>query len=108
MNIALRGYGKMGKAIEKIAIERGHEIVAKIDINQPVHDFSNVDVAIDFSDPSAAYQNIYNCIENGIPVVSGTTGWLDKYQEIVDYCHQKGGAFIYASNVSGGVNLCCK
>ena len=105
MNIALLGYGKMGKAIEKIAIERGHEIVAKIDINQLINDFSNVDVAIDFSDPSAAYQNIYNCIENGIPVVSGTTGWLDKYQEIVDYCHQKGGAFIYASNFSVGVNL---
>ncbi len=105
MNIALLGYGKMGKAIEKIAIDRGHEIVAKIDIDQPANDFSNVDVAIDFSDPSAAYLNIYNCIKKGIPVVSGTTGWLDKYEEIVDYCHQKGGAFIYASNFSVGVNL---
>ena len=105
MNIALLGYGKMGKAIEQIAMERGHQIVLKIDIDQKEYDFSNVDLAIDFSDPSAAYQNIYNCIENGIPVVSGTTGWLSRYDEIVEFCKLKKGAFIYASNFSVGVNL---
>jgi len=105
MNIALLGYGKMGKAIEQIAMERGHQIVLKIDIDQKEYDFSNVDLAIDFSDPSAAYQNIYNCIENGIPVVSGTTGWLSRYDEIVEFCNLKKGAFIYASNFSVGVNL---
>lgn len=105
MKIALLGYGKMGKAIEKIAVDRGHEIVLKIDIDQKNYDFSEVDVAIDFSDPSAAFQNIHKCIENGIPVVSGTTGWLSRYNEIVDYCNQKNGSFIYASNFSVGVNL---
>jgi 4-hydroxy-tetrahydrodipicolinate reductase len=105
MNIALLGYGKMGKAIEQIAVERGHQIVLKIDIDQKEYNFSNVDLAIDFSDPSAAYQNIYNCIENGIPVVSGTTGWLSGYDEIVEFCNLKKGAFIYASNFSIGVNL---
>lgn len=105
MNIALLGYGKMGKTIEKIAVERGHKIVLKIDIDQTSYDFDEVDVAIDFSDPSAAFQNIYNCIENEVPVVSGTTGWLNDYQKIVDFCQQKKGAFLYASNFSVGVNL---
>lgn len=105
MNIALLGYGKMGKAIEKIAVERGHIIALKVDIDNSDYDFSGVDVAIDFSDPSAAYQNIYNCLENGIPVVSGTTGWLSKYQDVLEYCAEKKGAFIYASNFSVGVNL---
>lgn len=105
MKIALLGYGKMGKAIEKIAVDRGHEIVLKIDIDQRNYDFSKVEVAIDFSDPSAAFQNIHICIENGIPVVSGTTGWLSRYNEIVDFCNQKNGSFIYASNFSVGVNL---
>ena len=105
MNIALLGYGKMGKAIERVALERGHQIVLKIDIDHEEYNFSSVDLAIDFSDPSAAFQNIYNCIENGIPVVSGTTGWLSRYDEIVDFCNLKKGAFIYASNFSVGVNL---
>ncbi len=105
MKIALLGYGKMGKAIEKIAVDRGHEIVLKIDIDQKNYDFSEVEVAIDFSDPSAAFQNIHICIENGIPVVSGTTGWLSRYNEIVDFCKEKNGSFIYASNFSVGVNL---
>ena len=105
MNIALLGYGKMGKAIEEVALERGHQIVLKVDIDQKEYDFSRVDLAIDFSDPTAAYQNIYKCIENDIPVVSGTTGWLSRYDEIVDFCNQKKGAFIYASNFSVGVNL---
>ncbi len=105
MNIALLGYGKMGKTIEKIAISRGHQIVLKIDIEQQEYDFSQVDVAIDFSDPGAAFQNIYKCIESGIPVVSGTTGWLEKYDEIVNFCNENNGAFLYASNFSIGVNL---
>ena len=105
MNIALLGYGKMGKAIEQVALKRGHQIVLKVDIDHKQYDFSGVDLAIDFSDPSAAFQNIYNCIENDIPVVSGTTGWLSGYDEIVDFCNLKKGAFIYASNFSVGVNL---
>jgi len=105
MNIALLGYGKMGKAIEQVALERGHQIVLKIDIDNKDYDFSDVDIAIDFSDPSAAFQNIYSCIENEIPIVSGTTGWLSRYEEVVDFCNLKNGAFIYASNFSIGVNL---
>lgn len=105
MNIALLGYGKMGKAIEKVALERGHQIVWKVDVEQKEYDFSRVDLAIDFSDPTAAFQNIHKCIENNIPVVSGTTGWLSKYEEIVNFCNHKKGAFIYASNFSVGVNL---
>ena len=105
MNIALLGYGKMGKAIEKVALERGHQIVLKVDVDPKEYDFSGVDVAIDFSDPSAAFQNIHNCIENDIPIVSGTTGWLSRYEEIVNFCKLKKGAFIYASNFSVGVNL---
>jgi 4-hydroxy-tetrahydrodipicolinate reductase len=95
----------MGKAIEQVALERGHQIVLKIDIDNKDYDFSDVDIAIDFSDPSAAFQNIYNCIENEIPIVSGTTGWLSRYEEVVDFCNLKNGAFIYASNFSIGVNL---
>ena len=105
MNIALLGYGKMGKAIEQVAMERGHQIVLKIAIDNKDYDFSDVDVAIDFSDPSAAFQNIYNCLENEIPIVSGTTGWISRYEEVVDFCKLKNGAFIYASNFSVGVNL---
>lgn len=105
MNIALLGYGKMGKAIEQVALERGHQIVLKVDIDYKEYDFSGVDLAIDFSDPTAAFQNIYNCIENNIPVVSGTTGWLSRYNEIVEFCKLREGAFIYASNFSVGVNL---
>jgi 4-hydroxy-tetrahydrodipicolinate reductase len=105
MNIALLGYGKMGKAIEEVALERGHQIVLKIDIDQKEYDFSGVDLAIDFSDPSAAFENIYKCIENDVPVISGTTGWLSRYDEIVDFCNIRKGAFIYASNFSVGVNV---
>lgn len=105
MNIALLGYGKMGKAIEQVALERGHQIVLKIDIDQKEYDFSGVELAIDFSDPSAAFENIHKCIENDVPVISGTTGWLSRYDEIVDFCNIKKGAFIYASNFSVGVNV---
>lgn len=105
MKIALLGYGRMGKAIEKIAIERGHEIVLKVDIDNSNYDLTTVDVAIDFSSPDAAFGHLKSCIENDVPVVSGTTGWLSKYEEIVSFCKEKNGAFIYASNFSIGVNL---
>ncbi|MFD1316652.1 4-hydroxy-tetrahydrodipicolinate reductase [Namhaeicola litoreus] len=105
MKIALLGYGKMGKVIERIALERGHEIVLKIDKDDRDYDIKGADVAIDFSVPSAAYSNLKKCIENGVPVVCGTTGWLDKYDDIVRFCQEKNGGLIYASNFSIGVNL---
>ncbi|UCE94610.1 MAG: 4-hydroxy-tetrahydrodipicolinate reductase, partial [Flavobacteriaceae bacterium] len=93
------------QAIEKIALERGHDIVIRKDIEPLKVDLSLADVAIDFSHPEAAYENIKNCIDKGVPVVSGTTGWLDRFDEITTYCKQKDGGFIYASNFSIGVNL---
>ncbi len=105
MNIALFGYGRMGKMIEEVAIGRGHQIVAKIDVDTTAIDFSKMDVAIDFSMPQAAYGNIRSCLENGIPIISGTTGWLEKYEDAVTLCKEKKGAFIYASNFSLGVNV---
>ncbi len=105
MKIALLGYGKMGKAIETIAIKRGHDIVAKVGKNDCNFDITAVDVAIDFSIPSAAVTNISKCLNNNIPVISGTTGWLDHYKDITDLCAKKNGAFIYASNFSIGVNV---
>ncbi|HHB51879.1 MAG TPA: 4-hydroxy-tetrahydrodipicolinate reductase, partial [Saprospiraceae bacterium] len=105
MNIALFGYGKMGKAIERIALERGHKIIAKIDQSSDHTNFDLIDVAIDFSTPDAAYSNIKQAIDHTTPIISGTTGWLKKYDEIVSYCQQKNGSFLYASNFSLGVNL---
>ncbi|NAS11402.1 4-hydroxy-tetrahydrodipicolinate reductase [Poritiphilus flavus] len=105
MNIALFGYGKMGKMIEQIALKRGHKIVAKIDLDTPHLDSKNIDVAIDFSIPTAAFDNISTCLTNGIPVISGTTGWLDRYDEAMELCKTQQGAFIYASNFSLGVNI---
>lgn len=105
MNIALFGYGRMGKMIERIALQRGHSISAKIDVDTLNIDFTDMDVAIDFSMPSAAFENIKGCLENGVPVISGTTGWLDRYDEAVSLCKKKEGAFIYASNFSLGVNI---
>ncbi|HSI70995.1 MAG TPA: hypothetical protein VK941_12240, partial [Gillisia sp.] len=105
MKIALLGYGKMGKTIEKIAIERGHEIVLKISKDIHEHDLSIADVAIDFSVPDAAFENITSCFKSNVPVISGTTGWLEKYDEAVEMCNEKGGSFLYASNFSIGVNL---
>ena len=106
MKIALLGYGKMGKAIEKMAQERGHSIVAKLetDITDDFN-FGQADIAIDFSIPLAAFKNITTAFKKGIPVVSGTTGWLDKYDEVVEVCKKYDEAFIYASNFSLGVNL---
>lgn len=105
MKIALLGYGKMGQTIEGIALERGHQILYKITDDISRYDLNEVDVAIDFSVPNAAFQNITTCFENGIPVVSGTTGWLEKYEEAVKICKTHNAAFIYASNFSLGVNL---
>ncbi len=105
MKIGLFGYGKMGKMIAQLAQERGHQIVAKVDVDPHDVDFSEMDVAIDFSTPEAAFQNITSCFKNGVPVISGTTGWLDDYENAIDICEKNGGAFIYASNFSLGVNL---
>ncbi len=105
MKIALLGYGKMGKTIEKIAIERGHTIVLKVDKDDTDYNVSQADVAIDFSIPTAAVNNITNCFNANVPIVSGTTGWLDHYDTMVHLCKEKKGAFIYASNYSLGVNL---
>lgn len=105
MKIALLGYGRMGKTIERIATERGHEITARITADIESQDFSDIDIAIDFSIPAAAYKNITSCFEKGVPVVSGTTGWLEKYPEAVELCKKHNSGFIYASNFSLGVNI---
>lgn len=105
MKIALLGYGKMGKEIEKIALERGHEIILKKTDATDFSGLENADVAIDFSIPTAAVDNISNCIQKNIPVISGTTGWLENYEDIVTLCKEKNGAFLYGSNFSVGVNL---
>jgi 4-hydroxy-tetrahydrodipicolinate reductase len=104
MKIALLGYGKMGKEIEKIAISRGHKIVIRKDLDDEI-DINLADVAIDFSVPKAAFSNISNCLNHQVPVISGTTGWLDKYEDAISLCKEKKGAFIYASNYSLGVNI---
>ncbi|MCL4154797.1 UNVERIFIED_CONTAM: hypothetical protein GTU68_008918 [Idotea baltica] len=104
MKIALLGYGRMGKEIEKIALSRGHEIVIRKDVDDIV-DINLADVAIDFSVPTSAFDNITDCINHQVPVISGTTGWLDKYQDAVALCKEKNSAFIYASNYSLGVNI---
>ncbi|HQV36266.1 MAG TPA: 4-hydroxy-tetrahydrodipicolinate reductase [Flavobacterium sp.] len=105
MKIALLGYGKMGKVIERIALERGHEIVLRKSSSDSFEGLELADVAIDFSIPNAAVSNISYCIEQGIPVVSGTTGWLENYHTMVQLCQSKKAAFIYGSNFSLGVNL---
>ncbi len=109
MNIALIGYGKMGKAIEEIAIQRGHKIVLKID-DQNLSDFTRenvakADVAIEFTGPHSAYNNIRGIIEFGVPVVSGSTGWTERMDEINKLCMERSGSFLYASNFSVGVNI---
>jgi 4-hydroxy-tetrahydrodipicolinate reductase len=109
MRIALIGYGKMGKEIEQIAIERGHSVVLKIDINNQndltPENLSKADVAIEFTTPATAISNYRKCFEAGVPVVSGTTGWLDQRPAIEKDCLSKEGCFFYASNFSLGVNL---
>lgn len=109
MKIAIIGYGRMGKSIEELAIHAGHEIVlifsGKNSSEFTIENLKKVDVAIDFSLPHTAYQNITTCIEAGIPIVSGTTGWLDRFEEAKSFCVQNKGAFLYASNFSVGVNI---
>jgi len=105
MKIALLGYGKMGKVIERIALERGHEIVLRKTSSDTFEDLHKADVAIDFSIPNAAVNNISACLHEGVPVISGTTGWLENYHEMVKLCEEQNGAFIYGSNFSLGVNI---
>lgn len=109
MRILLIGYGKMGKTIEQIARAKGHDIIGTIDHTNAdtLHNYTseNTDVAIEFTHPEAAFGNVSYCLTHGIPVVSGSTGWLDKYDEAVKLCQENNGAFFYASNYSVGVNL---
>jgi len=105
MKIALLGYGKMGKVIEKIALERGHEIVLRKGSSDSFEGITQADMAIDFSVPTSAVNHISECLNQNIPVISGTTGWLDNYDEMVHLCQAKDGSFIYASNFSLGVNI---
>ncbi|MBN2214673.1 MAG: 4-hydroxy-tetrahydrodipicolinate reductase [Bacteroidales bacterium] len=109
MKFALLGYGKMGKEIEKIALNRGHTVSLIIDVNN-LHDLNpenlgHVDVAVDFTTPEVAFDNIMTCLRAGVPVVSGTTGWLEKLEDVVTYCKEKQQTFFYASNYSLGVNI---
>ncbi|MBX2945011.1 MAG: 4-hydroxy-tetrahydrodipicolinate reductase [Cyclobacteriaceae bacterium] len=106
MKILLLGYGKMGKIIERIALERGHVIAGKItSSNRHELHSASADVAIEFSQPEAAFENVKFCIENNIPVACGTTGWMDRKQEIEKLTLQCNGSFFYASNFSVGVNI---
>lgn len=105
MKIALLGYGKMGKVIEKIALERGHEIVLRKDSSDTFEGITKADIAIDFSVPTSAVSHISECLNQNVPVISGTTGWLENYDEMVHLCQEKNGSFIYASNFSLGVNI---
>lgn len=95
----------MGKVIERIALERGHEIVLKKSGKDSFEGLENADVAIDFSIPDAAVTNISTCLNSNMPVISGTTGWLESYDKMVSLCEEKNGAFIYGSNFSLGVNI---
>lgn len=95
----------MGKAIEEILIERGHDVALKLNRRPEAEDLKEIDVAIEFSSPESAYENIRILIQNNIPVISGTTGWLDKLEEIIQLTKEKNGAFLYGSNFSLGVNL---
>lgn len=109
MNVALIGYGKMGKEIEKILTSHGHTIGLIIDVNNPddlnPEKLKGIDVAIEFSTPDTAYGNVKKCIESRVPIVCGTTAWLDKYDEAVKLCKEYKSAFFYASNYSIGVNI---
>lgn len=109
MKIALIGYGRMGQEIEKIAIDRGHEIVLKIDITNPadltIENLKKADVAIEFTMPASACDNYRKCFTAGVPVVSGTTGWLENWEQVTNDCIAQQATFFYASNFSLGVNL---
>ncbi|TGD57987.1 4-hydroxy-tetrahydrodipicolinate reductase [Flavobacterium humi] len=105
MKIALLGYGKMGKVIERIALERGHEIVLRKSSTDSYDGLSDADVAIDFSVPDSAVDNISACFKANVPVICGTTGWLEHYDEMTALCQATNGSFIYGSNFSLGVNI---
>lgn len=106
MKVLLIGYGKMGKTIESIARKRGHEIVGKMDVGDTLIDmYQSADVAIEFTQPEAVVANLKACIDKGIPVVCGTTGWLQKRHEVEEYCRVKNGTLFYSSNYSLGVNI---
>jgi 4-hydroxy-tetrahydrodipicolinate reductase len=109
MNIALIGYGKMGQMIEGIALERGHSIVLKIHIDNTEEftpeNLSRADVAIEFTSPHSAFENVKKCLDAGIPVVSGSTGWNEQLEAARNYCREKNGSFLHASNFSIGVNI---
>lgn len=109
MRIALLGYGKMGKMIERIAVSRGHQVVLVVDLDNradcSVEQLRQADMAIEFTTPAVAVDNYKWCMDAGVPVVSGTTGWLDRWEEVVGYCREKGGGFFFASNFSIGVNI---
>jgi len=109
MKLALGGYGKMGHIIEEIAIGKGHQVVLKVSIENTQDltekNIREADVAIEFSHPDSAFENIRFCLNNGRPVVSGTTGWLERYPEIEELCKEVNGTFLYASNFSIGVNV---
>ena len=109
MRFALLGYGKMGKAIEKVALQKHHEIVLKISHSNleelTTENLQKADVAIEFSNPESAVSNLKKCFDAGVPVVCGSTGWLNKWEEIKNECAAKNGSLIYASNFSIGVNL---
>ncbi len=109
MKIALIGYGKMGKTIEKMALEQGHSVTLIIDVHNPEdlnsRNLQKAEVAIEFTRPESAFNNILKCIEAGVPVVSGTTGWIHRKEELEQQCNTYDGAFFYASNYSIGVNI---
>jgi 4-hydroxy-tetrahydrodipicolinate reductase len=109
MKIILVGYGKMGRIIEKTALERGHEIVGRIDLEN-ASDLNadlaaKADAAIEFTGPHSAFDNVMKCLSLGIPVVCGSTGWLDRYEEVAGFCRKQAGSLLYASNFSVGVNI---
>ena len=107
MNLAIIGYGKMGKAIEEIALERGHQIAAVFDITNPLSQekLKGIDAAIEFSQPNSVVQNIKICAEAGVPVVVVTTGWYDHFEEVQDFVANTQGALLPATNFSLGVNI---
>lgn len=110
MRVAIIGYGKMGHEIERVLEERGHSVVLKVDVDNRAEAmtksaFEGVDVAIEFTSPATAYDNIKDCILLGVPVLSGSTGWLEHKAEIDALCKEQGGAFFYSSNYSLGVNV---
>jgi 4-hydroxy-tetrahydrodipicolinate reductase len=109
MNIALVGYGKMGKIIEEVALSRGHQVGIKIDINNldefNADNFATIDAAIEFTGPHTALQNVLKCLDVKTPVVCGSTGWLEQLSAVEEKCAQTDGSFLYASNFSVGVNI---